>query len=64
VKITHPVKGYSGPVAGPIRLHFVGGEAEATNLKAGVRKSLEDAGFTVESPRATKKADAGASDPE
>jgi hypothetical protein len=54
VKITHPVPHYSGGVTGAIRLRFVDGEAEATNLKPAQRKALEDAGFKVESPRAAK----------
>jgi hypothetical protein len=59
VIIRHPVKGYTGPVAGPIRLHFVDGRAEATNLKASTRKALEEADFIVESPREAAKDDTG-----
>ncbi len=52
VKITHPNKRYTGPVvAGDVRLFFVDGETESTNLKAAQRKALEQAGYTVESTR-------------
>lgn len=54
VKITHPVKGYTGPVRGAVRLDFVNGQAEDTNLSAAQRKALEAAGFKVESTRAAK----------
>ncbi|HYF71186.1 MAG TPA: hypothetical protein VD864_00115 [Nocardioides sp.] len=53
VRITHPNKRYTGPVvAGDVRLFFIDGETESTNLKAAQRKALEAAGFTVESTRA------------
>jgi hypothetical protein len=55
VKITHPNKRYTGPVvAGDVRLFFVDGETESTNIKAAQRKALEDAGYKVESTRAAK----------
>jgi hypothetical protein len=57
VKITHPVKGYTGPVRGAARLDFVNGEATDTNLSAAQRKALEAAGFKVESTRAAKAAE-------
>jgi hypothetical protein len=61
VKITHPVKGYTGPVlAGDRRLFFVDGETEATGIKGVARRALEDAGFTVESTRTAQSEDTDA----
>jgi hypothetical protein len=52
VKITHPNRRYTGPVvAGDVRLFFVDGETQSTNLRAAQRKALEAAGYTVESTR-------------
>lgn len=66
MKISHPVKNYTGPVsASGRRIWFVRGEAEAFNLEPRVRQSLEDAGFDVVNPRAQDdEDDAGASDGE
>jgi hypothetical protein len=54
VKITHPVEGYTGRVtAGNLELFFVDGEAEDTNLPAGSRKALEEAGFKLSAAKGT-----------
>jgi hypothetical protein len=58
VKITHPVRNYTGFVrVGGLRIDFLDGQAESTNLKAADRKALEAAGYTVESTRAAKDDD-------
>jgi hypothetical protein len=64
VKITHPRDRYTGPVVTGTgrRLWFVDGEADETNLAAGERRSLADAGFQLENPRAARKASSEGSD--
>jgi hypothetical protein len=64
VKLTHPAPGYTGPVVTGTgrRVWFLDGQAEATNLTAAERRSLEDAGFQMETPRAAKKASSEGSD--
>lgn len=59
--VTHPSERYTGPVvtASGRRVWFVDGEAEATHLSPAERHSLEDAGFTVQSPRKAAKSDDG-----
>ena len=49
MKITHPVKGYSGQVrVGDRGFHFLAGVASARNVRGKVREALEAGGFTVE----------------
>jgi hypothetical protein len=67
VILTHPRDRYTGPVvtAAGRRMWFLDGRAEATNLSAAERRSLEDARFDVVNPRAHyDEDDAGASDAE
>lgn len=68
MRITHPVKGYTGPVsASGRRIWFMRGEAEAFNLEPRARRSLEEGGFEVVNPRAQgneDEDDAEASDEE
>ena len=60
MKITHPVKGYSGHVqVGSYGLHFLAGvtHAKAKDIDGKVRASLVAQGFLVEDDRPGRGAD-------
>lgn len=57
MKITHPIKGYTGVANVGRRFWFVEGECEATHIKPSHRAALEEAGFAVVNPRSETRDD-------
>lgn len=63
MRITHPIKGYTGPVSVGRRFWFVGGATEAFYLRNRHRRALEEAGFDVVNPREDNSDDDGSDTP-